>query len=264
MTDAKAVSFSPIGVFHCHARYPYDVPRQGVLAAENTGWIELDEGRNFEAALSDLGGFSRIWVLFLFDRNDGQWRPKVQPPRYAQHRIGVFATRSPYRPNPIGLSCVEVLEVQGRCIKVQGHDLLDGTPILDIKPYLPYADAFPEAKGGWTAENHQINDVRFASEALEQLAWLAERGVECLADFIREQLGSEPLNARRHRLILRKGAFPQLAYRTWRVEYKLEEKDVRVLRVLSGYTQKELDAAEDKYADKELHRIFRRQFPTAK
>ncbi len=254
------VTFSPIGVFHCQARYPYDVPRQGVLAAENTGWIELDEGRNFETALADLDGFSRIWVLFLFDRNDGQWRPKVQPPRYAQHRIGVFATRSPYRPNPIGLSCVEVLEVRGRCIKIQGHDLLDGTPILDVKPYLPYADAFPDAKAGWTAENHQVNDVCISPEAQGQLAWLAEHGVECLGDFIREQLGSEPLNAHRHRLILREDALPLLAYRTWRVEFRPEDNAVQVLRVFSGYSAEELASEEDKYADKELHRRFRERW----
>ena len=147
------MEFTPIGIFRCDAKYAYDVPRQGILAGENVGRVELAPGMNFEAALDAIEGFSRIWLIFAFDRNEGRWRPKVQPPRHIDHKVGVFATRSPYRPNPIGLSCVELLEVKGRVLVVKGHDLLDGTPILDVKPYLPYADSFPDAAPGWTAAN---------------------------------------------------------------------------------------------------------------
>ncbi len=254
------MEFIQIGTFHCQAKYPYDVPRQGILASENTGWIELAAGRDFETALEELAGFSRIWVVFVFDRNGDQWHPKVQPPRHTDHKIGVFATRSPYRPNPIGLSCVELLEVRGRTLFVKGHDLLDGTPILDIKPYLPYADAFPDARAGWTEslEKPQFQ-VGYSSSAKTQLEWLAERGLQCLADFIQEQLSEDPLNPKRHRLMKNP---TRLAYRTWRALFQVDENTVTVTEIQSGYSAAELAVGtEDRYQDKSLHREFLTHFP---
>src|SRR6185437_11868823 len=93
------------------------------------------------ARISGLAGFERIWLLFVFHRSEG-WKPLVRPPRGGGKR-GVLATRSPHRPNAIGLSAVELVAVEERALRVRGVDLLDGTPILDIKPYVPYADAFP-------------------------------------------------------------------------------------------------------------------------
>ena len=97
-------SFQPIGVFHCAAKFPYDAPRQGSLATDADGVVELFAGKGFELATSELAGFSRLWIIFVFDPNLGVWHPKVQPPRHVNHKVGVFATRSPYRPNPIGLT----------------------------------------------------------------------------------------------------------------------------------------------------------------
>lgn len=254
--------FEPIGFFHCEAKYTYDVPRQGILAKDNPGEITLLPGRNFEMALEGLEGFSRIWVLFVFDRNGDQWRPKVQPPRHLDHKVGVFATRSPYRPNPIGLSCVELLEIRGRTLLVRGHDLLDGTPILDVKPYLPYADAFPEAAAGWTAVPKDAECApTFTKRAEEQIAWIAERGVPCIRDFIVEQLSEEPLNSKRHRLIKIDGSDDVLlAYRTWRVRFRAGSNGVEVLEITSGYSVAELASDDDKYHDKALHRRFKEQF----
>jgi tRNA-Thr(GGU) m(6)t(6)A37 methyltransferase TsaA len=99
------------------------------------------------AAFRDLEGFQRIWLLFAFHRSQG-WTPEVRPPRGGGKR-SVLATRSPHRPNAIGLSAVELVAVEERCLRVRGVDLLDGTPILDIKPYVPYADAFPDSAAGW-------------------------------------------------------------------------------------------------------------------
>lgn len=98
-------------------------------------------------AFSDLAGFERIWLIFQFDRSEG-WKARVKPPRGGGKR-GVLATRSPHRPNAIGLSAVELVAVEADGLRVRGMDLLDGTPILDIKPYVPYADAFPESAAGW-------------------------------------------------------------------------------------------------------------------
>ena len=99
------------------------------------------------AAFRDLEGFDRIWLVFAFDRSEG-WTTEVKPPRGGPKR-SVLATRSPHRPNPVGLSSVELVAVEDRALRVRGIDLLDGTPILDIKPYVPYADAFPDARAGW-------------------------------------------------------------------------------------------------------------------
>jgi tRNA-Thr(GGU) m(6)t(6)A37 methyltransferase TsaA len=99
------------------------------------------------AAFRDLAGFERIWLLFVFHRSEG-WKAEVKPPRGGGKR-SVLATRSPHRPNAIGLSAVDLLAVDGHALRVRGMDLLDGTPILDIKPYVPYADAFPQSRAGW-------------------------------------------------------------------------------------------------------------------
>ncbi|HEY8682294.1 MAG TPA: tRNA (N6-threonylcarbamoyladenosine(37)-N6)-methyltransferase TrmO [Rhodanobacter sp.] len=102
------------------------------------------------AAFRDLAGFERIWLIFMFHRSEG-WKPEVRPPRGGGKR-SVLATRSPHRPNAIGLSAVELVGVEGHALRVRGIDLLDGTPILDIKPYVPYADAFADSRAGWIDE----------------------------------------------------------------------------------------------------------------
>ena len=147
------MNFEPIGIFRGGAARKYEAPRQGVFSG-NPGRIELAPGRNFETALRDLDGFERIWLVFVFDRNGGGWRPTAHPPVTAPgvSRVGVFASRAPYRPNPIGLSCVRLVGVHGRVVEVEEADLLDGTPIYDIKPYLPHIDSHPEARGGFAAE----------------------------------------------------------------------------------------------------------------
>jgi tRNA (adenine37-N6)-methyltransferase len=111
--------------------------------------VILYPGQNFEQALSDLAGFEKIWLLYVFDRNKN-WKPQVLPPHGSATKRGVFATRSPHRPNPIGLSLVELVSIKGRTLEVANLDLLDRTPILDIKPYLPGVEAHPDARTGWT------------------------------------------------------------------------------------------------------------------
>ena len=265
MPPLPPLSLTPIGLFHCQARYPYDVPRQGTLAGGNLGWLELAPGHNFEAALEGLEGFSRVWLLFLFHQNGGRWRPKVQPPRHTRQKVGLFATRSPYRPNPIGLSCLELLEIRGRTLLLRGHDLLDGTPVLDIKPYLPYADAFPQAQAGWTTRQELPEyPVRLAPALEEKLRWLEGHGLACLRDFLREQLGEAPDDPKRHRLApAGPGGAAALAYRTWRIPFLLQEGGVLALDIHSAYRPEELlPQAPDPYQDKALHRLFQAAFPT--
>ncbi|MBX3461414.1 MAG: tRNA (N6-threonylcarbamoyladenosine(37)-N6)-methyltransferase TrmO [Planctomycetes bacterium] len=141
-----------------HVRSPYTerfgTPRQPTVTEQTLtdtavdATIELLPGHNFEQALRDLEGFDYIWVIAWMHLNES-WQPTVIPPRGPKVRRGLFATRSPHRPNPVAISALKLLKVEGRTLHVRGIDLLDGTPVLDIKPYVPYADAHPNAKAGW-------------------------------------------------------------------------------------------------------------------
>ena len=142
-------------------------------APDVRGTIELLPDTRFRHALRDLGQWSHIWVLFWFDRND-DWKPLVLPPRSTQKR-GVFATRSPHRPNPIGMSALKLERIEGRVLHVVGLDILDGTPVLDIKPYVPYADSIPDARSGWADEAITRTPVEFAPEAEAALSLRARR-----------------------------------------------------------------------------------------
>ena len=134
----------------------FGVPRQSGLVEEVVSTIVFEPEFRVAEALRGLEEFSHLWLIWAFDRTEREgWSPTVRPPRLGgNQRVGVFATRSPYRPNAIGLSCVKLLGVEkgkdGTILKVAGADLMNGTPIYDIKPYLPYADCRPEATGGFT------------------------------------------------------------------------------------------------------------------
>jgi tRNA-Thr(GGU) m(6)t(6)A37 methyltransferase TsaA len=146
---AGPFTLQPIGWVRSPYHRRFGTPQQATAVDSNADAIlELDDARIPEAALADLEGMERIWVLSWLHRGEG-WAPSVRPPRGTRQPRGVLATRSPDRPNPIGLSSVRLLRIEGRRLFVRGIDLLDGTPILDVKPYVPYADAFPGAKAGW-------------------------------------------------------------------------------------------------------------------
>ena len=145
--DALAAwTLRPIGVVRSPYRYVHDAPRQGGLGRCGEATIVLRRG--LQNCVKDLRGFDWIWVVFVFSYSRG-WRQQVVPPRDTVKR-GVLATRSPHRPNPIGLTAARLVDVRGLTITVTEHDLLDGTPVLDVKPYLPYCDAHPDARAGWT------------------------------------------------------------------------------------------------------------------
>ena len=258
---------TPIGSFYGDAVYKYDAPRQGRLFAGHPGRIVLNSGMNFETALRDLEGFERIWVIFLFHENEG-WRPTTRPPvpPKGKDRVGTFASRSPYRPNPIGLSCVRLLKIDGLTLYVDEADLLNGTPVLDIKPYIPMADAFPEAKAGWVED--QVGDlwtVQMSAEFESQNRWISERSPFDLYSFAQVQLSrgnfsKDVFDSSRRRLTIDENTHTGvLAYRTFRIHFSYDESTCRIVlrRVASGYAPEELAAdTEDKYGDKDLHREF--------
>jgi len=134
----------------------FGVPRQSGLVEEVVSDIVFEPEYRVAEALRGIEEFSHLWLIWAFDRAEREeWSPTVRPPRLGgNQRVGVFATRSPFRPNAIGLSCVKLIGTErtreGTVLKVSGADLMNGTPIYDIKPYLPYADCRPEATGGFT------------------------------------------------------------------------------------------------------------------
>jgi tRNA-Thr(GGU) m(6)t(6)A37 methyltransferase TsaA len=243
----------PIGVIHTPFREKVQAPRQAVAARGVKGTIELMP--EYEHALADLAGIERIWVVYWFHLVKG-WRAKVLPPR-SERRRGVFATRSPHRPNPIGLSSVRLIRVDGLVVYVEDVDMVDETPVLDLKPYVPYADAFPGARTGWLEAPDPIPryEVRWSDDARAQVAWLNKRGTEIAAP-IEEilALGPQPHPYRR---IKKDGEGLRLAYKEWRVRFHVEAPRAVVIdRIASGYRPSQLHA-EDGPA---VHRAFVARF----
>ena len=167
----------PIAKMHSDFPTKFGIPRQSGLAETLRSTIVFEpEYRNADA-LRGLEGFSHLWLIWHFSESErGQWSPTVRPPRLGGNtRMGVFATRSPFRPNPLGLSCVKILGIEqtaneGTVIHVAGADLMDGTPIFDIKPYIPYSDSHPDALGGFTTTARDfLLDVVFPAELLNKI-----------------------------------------------------------------------------------------------
>ena len=141
----QTMVFKKIGIIHAPYTPEKGAPRQGKLAPEVESRIEM--GEEYESALQDIETFSHLIVIYYFDRSKG-WKPLVQTP-WEKKRHGVFATRSPNRPNPIGMTVVKLLRREGTMLFVQGLDAFDGTPVLDLKPYIKKFDCIENAKGGW-------------------------------------------------------------------------------------------------------------------
>ena len=166
----------PIATIHSPFREKFATPRQPGLAPSVTATIKFLPGFATPEAVRGLEGFSHLWLIFLFHHNwQNGWKPTVRPPRLGgNQRIGVYASRSPFRPNPIGLSAVKlraINEERGEIsLEVQGADLINGTPILDIKPYVAYGDSIPGAKSGFAAEAPDVPlKITFSEQAQQQL-----------------------------------------------------------------------------------------------
>jgi len=266
----------PIGVAHTPFRERIDAPRQARTAEGVEGTIELLPGHHFEDALSDLEGFQYLWLVFWFHANEG-WNPKVLPPRSTTKR-GLFATRSPYRPNPLGLSAVELVRIEGRVLHVRELDLLDGTPILDIKPYVPWADAIPGARTGWLEDERHVREraeggtaaserpadpvrrweVCFSPRAAEQLEFLRAAGVE-VEPRVREVLALGPQPHAYRRIRIEDDGTRKLALKEWRYRFRVDGARLEVFAIESGYRKKDLERGG---AELDVHRAFVAAFGT--
>ncbi len=239
-----SLQLSPIGVIHTPWKDKRSAPRQPAAARDVAGTIELRSGCHFEDALQDVAQWSHLWVLFWFDRNH-DWRPKVLPPRSQQKR-GVFSTRSPHRPNPIGLSAVRLLRVAGLQLHVLDVDMLDQTPVLDLKPYVPYTDSIAAANSGWlpghvssAPDPGPRYTISWSVLAQEQLQWLAAHTplpLQALAEEVL-QLGPAPHPYRRIRDL---GDHLRLAVKDFRLRFVVDASQVRVLDIGTGYRKRVL------------------------
>ena len=187
--------FKPIGTIRSCFRGKFGVPRQPGLVKSASATLTLLPPFNTPDALRGLEDFTHLWIIFVFHQSArDEWKATVRPPRLGgNRRIGVFASRSNFRPNPIGLSVVELLAIEGTSLRLGGGDFLDHTPVLDIKPYIPYADSISGSTGGFAATAPKPdNRVEFSPEAERSIQALENEERPALRRLICDMLSYNP------------------------------------------------------------------------
>jgi tRNA-Thr(GGU) m(6)t(6)A37 methyltransferase TsaA len=239
------LALTPIGVVHSPWLDKHSAPRQPAEARGVCGRVELHAQAGLQDALSDLQEWTHIWVLFWFHLNSS-WRPKVQPPRSHKKR-GVFATRSPYRPNPLGMSVLRLDRVEGSVLYVRDLDIVDQTPVLDIKPYVAYTDAVSAASAGWLAEPiaDPVPDsgprfvVEFVERAALQLNWLKPRAALDLEALATSVLCAGPAPHAYRRIRVYDG-YSVLGVKDFRLHFRVVELTIQVFEITTGYRERVL------------------------
>ncbi|MEM6162197.1 tRNA (N6-threonylcarbamoyladenosine(37)-N6)-methyltransferase TrmO [Erwinia sp. P6884] len=217
----QTFSFQQIGTIHSPWKEKFAVPRQPGLIQDGGGELHLHPPYNQPEAVRGLEAFSHLWLLFVFHQTmEGGWRPTVRPPRLGGNaRMGVFATRSTFRPNPVGMSLVELTGIRtdkgGVVLELGSLDLVDGTPVVDIKPYLPFAESLPQARAGFAQEAPEATmPVSFSPQAQQQIASQQQKYPH-LARFITQVLAQDPRPA------YRKGEAPGREYAAWLSDFNV-------------------------------------------
>ncbi|MCH2204831.1 MAG: tRNA (N6-threonylcarbamoyladenosine(37)-N6)-methyltransferase TrmO [Lentisphaerales bacterium] len=254
-------SFKPVAYIRNDCREFYQVPYQVGILPEMTSVVEFENGCNYEAALKDLEGFQRIWIVFVFDKAN-TWKPLIQPPR-GNKKVGVFACRSPHRPNPVGISAVELLKVEGRKLWIKNHDLLDGTPILDIKPYIPEVDSYENSEMGWLSEVEATvpYELQPSEKVRERLQFLKDSCGYDLLGLAEVNLRTSPLPRPNNRIKQQSDGSYKMAMKTWRLIYQITDRKLFLNEVKSGYDQETLSGEKkSRWDDVWMHQKFLEEF----
>lgn len=258
---------SPIGFIRSLKQVKFQARHQPSEADAESSILELLPDCGHELAVRDLAGFSRVWLVWWFHRNT-TWRPLVLPPRGPAQRRGVFATRSPHRPNPLGLTPVQLLAVAGRRLVLGACDLVDGTPVFDIKPYIPAYDAFPEAKAGWHDEVAAALrvppqfTVQFSPLAEAQGEWLWTRWGIDFRPRLTELLARDPSPHRTRRIRRRWGGRWEIGCGAWRAFFVVAGRTVNVVTLDAAYPPRFLhDPQLDDIPDREAQLAFLAHWP---
>lgn len=192
----KRLNLSPIATVHSCFGEKFGVPRQPLLADASRASVELLPPLDNPDAVAGIGEYTHLWIIFQFHQTRGQWSTKVRPPRLGGNKkLGVFATRSPFRPNNIGISVVRLIEVRTSPkveLIIGGADLVDGTPVLDIKPYIPYADSIPDARSTFAGTPPQLIAVHIPEEIQKKAAAYRDDWGTDLPLLIRQVLQQDP------------------------------------------------------------------------
>ena len=217
----------PIAYIRSPFAEKFGVPRQGNLAPHVYSEIVFEPAYRNEDCVRGLEKFSHLWLIWQFHCNGTEWHPTVRPPRLGGNtRLGVFATRSPFRPNGLGLSVVKLVSVDpGPMIRVSGADMVDGTPIFDIKPYVPYSDAIPDAAGGFT-------EIPWEPLAVQLPEKLPQQASAEWCEALRETLAQDPRPAYQQD--------PQRIYhlvlKPFEVHFRVEEK-LAIVTAITPYAK---------------------------
>lgn len=236
----SSLTLTPIGFIRTQKQVKFQARHQPVDGEAESNVLELLPGANYEQALQDLAGFERVWLLWWFHRNE-TWRPLVLPPRGPAQRRGVFATRSPHRPNPLGMTPVRLLGVKGRTLLLGACDLVDGTPVFDVKPYVPAYDSFPGAKAGWIEEvDAWVEEPARFTVVLSELAetqarWLRETWNVDFTPRLAELLARDPSPHRTRRIRKRPSGGFEIGCGAWRAAFDVSDTVVKVNALETGY-----------------------------
>ena len=265
--DLEPLSFEPIGVIRTNMRTKFDSPHQPRNSDEERNVIQLYPGKGYDVALRDLSSFDRVWLIWWFHKN-ATWRPLVLPPRGEATRRGVFATRSPHRPNPIGITAVPLLGIEKLNIIVGNTDLVDGTPILDIKPYVPTVDAFPDASMGWisSVEEKLLEPSRYtvtyAPLATAQIEWLRQNWGVFFMDRAQDALSRDPSIHRTRRIRKWQENQRQMGCGGWRIIFTVSDLQVLIEKIVPGYPDSLLlDGDNTRIPDQEAQIAFKQIWP---
>jgi tRNA-Thr(GGU) m(6)t(6)A37 methyltransferase TsaA len=275
---AGTLLLRPIGYIRSGKHVKFQARHQPDEREAEENYLELLPDTELALATADLAGFERVWLVWWFHRNT-TWRPQVIPPRGPQKRRGVFATRSPHRPNALGLTPVRLLGVErgGRLLRLGPCDLVEGTPVFDIKPYVPVYDCFPGSRAGWIDEVDAADRaaprfvVELAPRAAEQAEWLrAGYGVE-FSPRVRELLARDPAPHRTRRIrrvAAEYGGGFEIGCGAWRALFVLDEKAEPPRVIITGlgpaYPLRLLrDAGQENVPDRDAQEAFLDRWPDA-